>query len=150
VQVVPPEAPPASPVTSVPYRVVLYRCRRCEATEVVGGGGGGRRPVSPASAEAALENAVLYDVGRNHSAVPPGLRERVLARDGHRCRAVGCGATRFLEVHHRVRRADGGANAPANLVTLCSRCHRFMHEHPEAGRRLLERGSRRVQEAVPG
>jgi 5-methylcytosine-specific restriction endonuclease McrA len=110
---------------AAPYRVVLYRCRDCEATEVVTGHS--RRPVDRASATAVIENAVIHDNGRNRNAIPPGLREKVLARDQHRCQAPGCNATRFLEVHHKVPRTLGGANKLENLTTLCGRCHRFVH-----------------------
>jgi 5-methylcytosine-specific restriction endonuclease McrA len=53
--------------------------------------------------------------------MPPGwkaTRRRILARDGHRCRA--CGATEALEVHHTIP----GAEADETLVTLCRPCHR--------------------------
>jgi len=30
------------------------------------------------------------------------------------------------EVHHIVARADGGADEPGNLVTMCKRCHSAM------------------------
>ena len=111
--------------SSPPYRVVLYRCRDCQKTEVVTGTG--RKPVTEATATAVIENATIHDAGRNRSAVPPAIREKVLARDGHRCRAPGCRAIRFLEVHHVRPRQHGGTHRPENLVTLCSRCHRFLH-----------------------
>ena len=57
------------------------------------------------------------------------LGGRVLDRDGHRCRAAACGATRFLEVHHRIPRSRGGSNRPDNLITLCSACHQATHDH---------------------
>ena len=49
-----------------------------------------------------------------------GLREQVLARDGHRCR--GCQARAVdsvLSVHHR----DPGRSSLELLVTLCPACH---------------------------
>ncbi|MCB9513040.1 MAG: HNH endonuclease [Candidatus Latescibacteria bacterium] len=58
----------------------------------------------------------------------PALRRKILARDGHRCQGPGCTSTRFLEVHHRKPRANGGTNAPSNLITLCSACHQLHHE----------------------
>jgi len=122
---------------ATPYRVVLYRCRDCEATEVVTGQG--RRPVDRASAAAAVENAVVHDNGQNRNAIPPGLRQKVLARDQHRCQANGCNATRFLEVHHKIPRALGGANKLENLTTLCGRCHRYVHRRPEVARGVMAR-----------
>lgn len=43
------------------------------------------------------------------------LRQRVLERDGHRCRA--CGATSRLEIHHIS--GDWSDNRPENLITVC-------------------------------
>ena len=56
-------------------------------------------------------------------------REYVLYRDGHECRL--CGGRRkdpVLEVHHKVRRIDGGSDRPENLITLCSTCHNLLHK----------------------
>lgn len=56
-------------------------------------------------------------------------REYVLYRDGHECRL--CGGKRkdpVLEVHHKIRRIDGGSDRPENLVTLCSTCHGLLHQ----------------------
>jgi 5-methylcytosine-specific restriction endonuclease McrA len=51
------------------------------------------------------------------------MREIVKRRDGYACRR--CGRTHGLEVHHIQALAAGGAAFdPANLVTLCARCHR--------------------------
>ena len=53
-------------------------------------------------------------------------------RDGYRCRV--CGATPRkdpnvkLEVHHIIRRADGGTDTPDNVVTLCHDCHEAHHK----------------------
>ena len=33
----------------------------------------------------------------------------------------------FLEVHHRVRLADGGEDTPQNATALCPNCHREVH-----------------------
>jgi hypothetical protein len=72
--------------------------------------------------------AVCGRGGRNTTTIAPRVRREVLARDRHRCRAPGCGRTRFLEVHHIVPRQRGGSNRPENLVTLCGACHRLWHE----------------------
>ena len=56
-------------------------------------------------------------------------REYVFYRDGHTCRL--CGGKRkdpVLEVHHKIRRIDGGSNRPENLITLCSTCHNLLHK----------------------
>lgn len=52
------------------------------------------------------------------------FRARVLARDGHRCRVDGCGATEDLVAHHVIGLADGGDDDVRNGLTLCARHHR--------------------------
>lgn len=53
--------------------------------------------------------------------------EYVMERDGHRCSICGCPDN--LEVHHIIRRADGGSNNPVNLKLLCRKCHDDMHHN---------------------
>jgi 5-methylcytosine-specific restriction endonuclease McrA len=113
-------------------QVVLQRCPDCERTVAVTGAG--MRVLGRAQAEAAVCDAVVTDpvTGHNRQTVPPAVRRQVLVRDGFRCRAPGCRAVSFLEVHHVVPRHRGGSNRPENLVTLCARCHAFLHEQGEA------------------
>ena len=54
------------------------------------------------------------------------LREKVLWRDGYRCQR--CGATINLQMHHIIPRNKGGTNTLDNLITLCAKCHRELHE----------------------
>jgi 5-methylcytosine-specific restriction endonuclease McrA len=54
------------------------------------------------------------------------LRQEVLRRDGWRCQS--CGALSNLEVHHRELRSQSGDDAEQNLITLCTRCHSFVHQ----------------------
>lgn len=66
----------------------------------------------------------------------------VRQRDGDRCARDG--ASGDLHVHHRQRRSQGGGNSSANLVTLCFRCHHWVHGNPyaaEAAGFLLRAGS---------
>jgi len=89
----------------------------------------GERELSAADADRIrCDAAVCEHGGRNTTTIPPRTRREVLARDQHRCRAPGCGRTRFLEIHHIVARQKGGGNNPENLVTLCAACHRLWHE----------------------
>ena len=51
-------------------------------------------------------------------------------RDGYKCRV--CGKSKHkdgarLEVHHIIRKADGGTDVPENVVTLCEECHKAHH-----------------------
>lgn len=51
----------------------------------------------------------------------------ILKRDEKRCQ--GCGKTFELSIHHIKPRAEGGDNAPENLITLCCRCHDYVEMH---------------------
>jgi hypothetical protein len=64
---------------------------------------------------------------RATQSIPPALRRTVLRRDAGRCRVPGCRHATFVDVHHLVPRAGGGANVAENLVILCSAHHRAIH-----------------------
>ncbi|MEN8006485.1 MAG: HNH endonuclease signature motif containing protein, partial [Candidatus Krumholzibacteriota bacterium] len=99
----------------------------------------GERELSRAEAERIrCDAAVCKHKGRNTTTIPPRVRREVLARDNHRCRAPGCGRTRFLEVHHLKPRRQGGNNKPENLMTLCASCHRLWHERGFQGKAVRE------------
>jgi uncharacterized protein DUF222/HNH endonuclease len=68
------------------------------------------------------------DVGRLTSVVPAALRRAVIARD-RGCRFPGCDRPHaWCDAHHVVHWADGGPTALSNLVLLCRRHHRAVHE----------------------
>jgi 5-methylcytosine-specific restriction endonuclease McrA len=106
---------------------VVRLCPRCSSAST--GAGTQEHPVDPNTVARLLCDADVVD-GRGHrrSAIPPAVRRRVLARDGHRCATPGCGSTGSLEIHHRVPVSSGGSNDPSNLVTLCRSCHQSLHE----------------------
>lgn len=60
--------------------------------------------------------------------IPPKTVRFVWRRDRGRCQTPGCRSTRNLEIHHIVRRADGGTHDPSNLTLRCGSCHRAHHE----------------------
>ena len=60
-------------------------------------------------------------------AIPRRMRRAVLARDGG-CRWPGCTNRRWVDVHHVVFWANGGTTTLSNLVTICRRHHRLVHE----------------------
>jgi len=64
--------------------------------------------------------------GRRTRTVPPALRRALEARD-RGCRFPGCGL-RFTDAHHVKHWADGGETKLSNLVLLCKRHHRAVHE----------------------
>ena len=82
------------------------------------------------------DGAVL-DVGRKTRTVPPSIRRALQARD-RSCRFPGCTARR-CDAHHVEHWIDGGATSLDNLVLLCRRHHRAVHEGGFAVRQLSRR-----------
>src|SRR3954453_15232819 len=82
-------------------------------------------------------NGLPLSVGRRTRTVPPAMRRALQARD-RRCRYPGCENRRFLHAHHIEHWAHGGETNVDNLVLLCSRHHRFVHEAGYAVRRCGE------------
>ncbi len=68
----------------------------------------------------------VLNVGRKTRTVPPAIRRALDHRDGG-CRFPGCGL-RFCDAHHIKHWADGGETRLDNLVLLCRRHHRTVHE----------------------
>jgi len=66
-------------------------------------------------------------VGRKTRSVPPALR-RALRRRDHGCRFPGCERQRFVDAHHIEHWVRGGETSLDNLVLLCRRHHRLVHE----------------------
>jgi hypothetical protein len=66
-------------------------------------------------------------VGRKTRARPPARRRALRARD-RGCRFPGCENHRFVDAHHMRHWARGGETTLANLVLLCRRHHRLVHE----------------------
>jgi len=96
-------------------------------------------PVPPKSArrlacDASIMRVVMagrsepLDVGRRTPVVSPAMRRAVIVRDRH-CRFPGCDRPHtWCDAHHVVHWADGGPTALPNLVMLCRRHHRMVHE----------------------
>jgi hypothetical protein len=68
----------------------------------------------------------VVGAGRRRRTVPPAVRRALEARD-RGCRFPGCGL-RFTDAHHVKHWADGGETSLNNLVLLCRRHHRAVHE----------------------
>jgi hypothetical protein len=68
----------------------------------------------------------VVGAGRRTRTVPPAVRRALEARD-RGCRFPGCGL-RFTDAHHVKHWADGGETSLRNLVLLCRRHHRAVHE----------------------
>ena len=52
-------------------------------------------------------------------------RRAVYARDGYACAL--CDSTKYLQVHHCVKRSQGGTDSIQNLICLCADCHALAH-----------------------
>ena len=52
-------------------------------------------------------------------------RKAIYRREGWRCAL--CDSTKYLQIHHIIRRSQGGGNHPHNLIALCSDCHALAH-----------------------
>ena len=89
-----------------------------------------RRLACDAVRQAVVEDSrgVPLRLGRRTRTVPAYLFRLLKHRDQH-CRAPGCNRTRGLHAHHVVHWADGGATDLDNLILVCSRHHRLLHEH---------------------
>jgi uncharacterized protein DUF222/HNH endonuclease len=68
------------------------------------------------------------DIGRRTSIIPPSMRRAVILRD-RGCRFRDCDRPHtWCDAHHVVHWADGGPTALPNLLLLCRRHHRMVHE----------------------
>ena len=52
-------------------------------------------------------------------------RQAVYRRDGWRCAL--CDSQKYIQIHHVVKRSEGGGDEMQNLITLCSDCHALVH-----------------------
>jgi Domain of unknown function (DUF222)/HNH endonuclease len=92
-------------------------------TEVV------RRLACDANVDLAVEDreGSILDQGRARRDPTPVQRIEIDRRDKG-CRFPGCNYTEFTNVHHIVHWADGGQTDLNNLVKICDRHHRAVHE----------------------
>jgi hypothetical protein len=70
-------------------------------------------------------------VKNNYTGLPPALKQAVFSRDNWRCR--WCGATNAwaYDVHHIQYRRGYSYDVIENLITLCRKCHDFVHDSYE-------------------
>ncbi len=69
----------------------------------------------------------VLNLGRKHRVVSPQLKRALLARDQH-CRFPGCTHEHHLAAHHVMHWADGGRTDLDNVMLICDRHHRLLHE----------------------
>ena len=97
----------------------------------------GAGPISPETAERLACDArrlAIKPHGRDlvHSRVTrcasyPQLR--ALHKRSSHCQYPGCSATRELQAHHILPDERGGATELDNLILLCPRHHKLLHDH---------------------
>jgi hypothetical protein len=66
-------------------------------------------------------------IGRIRRQVPAWLSRQLRRRD-RGCRFPGCSRTHHLQAHHVKHWAEGGPTDTGNLVLVCGRHHRLVHE----------------------
>jgi hypothetical protein len=115
-----PDPPPVLELNDGPISVSAETSRRlsCDASVVVVCEG---------------DNGSVLDIGRKTRTIPTSIRRALTARD-KRCLFPGCNARR-CDAHHIDHWADGGPTALDNLLLVCRRHHRLLHE----GRFSVER-----------
>src|SRR5712691_4776483 len=92
------------------------------------------------------QDSVTIDVGRSKRVISGGLSRALKARDGH-CRWPGCERSASMcDGHHLVHWINGGPTDLDNLVLLCRRHHRMVHE---GGWQLIKTEDQQVVTIAP-
>jgi len=92
------------------------------------------------------QESVTIDVGRTKRVISGGLGRALRARDGH-CKWPGCERpASWCDGHHVVHWIEGGPTDLANLVLLCRRHHRMVHE---GGWQLIKTPSQEILTIAP-
>jgi hypothetical protein len=73
------------------------------------------------------ENGEPLNVGRKTRVIPKAIERALWARDMH-CRVPGCRNKRYVDGHHIEHWSNGGETSLDNLLLLCTRHHRLVHE----------------------
>ncbi len=80
-----------------------------------------------AAVEVVEEDGSPLSVGRRRRTVPAAIRRALEVRD-QGCRFPGCNNRARTDAHHICHWSAGGETSVANLVLLCRRHHRALHE----------------------
>jgi 5-methylcytosine-specific restriction endonuclease McrA len=117
-----------------------------------------RRLSCDASVVKILENGEgePLTVGRKTRTIPPALRRALKSRD-QGCVFPGCTHKRYVDGHHIHHWAEGGETKLSNLVSLCRRHHRAVHEGGTVIQRLddgawrfVKRSGEALHSCAPG
>lgn len=70
--------------------------------------------------------------GRPH-AIPKAVRAAVLERDDYSCRVCGyyVGSGDLAQLHHKLKRSQGGQDTAENLITVDPICHADIEDNPK-------------------
>lgn len=66
-----------------------------------------------------------------------GIYATLMVRSGRRCERPFCRSRQHLEVHHVVKRSQGGPDHEDNLTVLCRACHVQTDAPYPAGRLVI-------------
>ena len=72
-------------------------------------------------------NGEPLNIGRKSRTIPTAIKRALHARDKH-CRFPGCQNSRFVDAHHIQHWSAGGETSLDNLLLLCGKHHRLVHE----------------------
>lgn len=78
----------------------------------------------------------------NASEIPTGVRNRVMRRDGRRCR--WCSGAGRLQVHHITYKSEGIDHSEHNLIVLCAAHHNEGPQSVHANKALYQPACRLV------
>jgi len=110
-----------------PVQIHIHQCEECEKASIQTSRG--ELEIGKAELEKAHCDCQVSKPGqRNTTSIPPATRRQVMAHYRHKCQSPGCRHTRYLQVHHKVPRSQGGSNSQDNLTLLCQACHSLHHE----------------------
>ena len=120
------ESSPRGDASSPPAQIHIQQCPDCAAAVIPTGKG--ELAIGTAELERAqCDSLVSRPHQRNKASIGPAVRRQVLAKYRHKCQGSCCEHTRYLEIHHKTPRAQGGSNDLENLICLCSGCHGLIH-----------------------
>ena len=119
------DAPPAELSVVGPIHPETARRIACDAVKTVVTVAA---PAPDGAAPIAGTRALPLSVGRATRTIPAHLRTALVLRD-QGCRFPGCDRpAAWTDGHHIIHWADGGRTELENLVSLCRRHHRAVHE----------------------
>jgi len=94
----------------------------------------GEFPLPAATAECVACDATIVPpivngkiVEKASQTIPPGIRRQVIVEARGCCEVPGC-LKRYLEVHHKTFRSDGGTHELRLLIAICWYHHRRIHD----------------------